>query len=917
MRTPLVSIDLETTGLNVETDAVIEIGAVKLVNGETIDVLDTLINPGVPLPPETTHITGIRQEDLRGKPTLADFLPTLREFIGDAAIVAHNASFDVAFLRRVGLLRANPVIDTLELASVLLPRMPRYGLGSLAASLGIAMEEEHRALADAKATAALYWHLWQRALTLPEALLQEVVQTGRILKWQIVEFFAAALQDADFQPSPMRTLQPDNESHIPLQLADVVHPIPAEEVRALLGADGALSRSMPQYEPRVEQQEMAAAVIEAFNNNSHLIIEAGTGTGKSLAYLIPAALWSAQNKQRVVIATNTINLQDQLLNKDLPLMSQALNVPIKAAVMKGRANYLCPRRLEAIRRRKPTSLDDLRIFTKIMVWLQESDRGDRSEINLRFNELTAWSRLSAQDEGCTMSQCEALMEGICPFYKARQRAEASPLVIINHALLATTLDSHQLPEFDYLIIDEAHQLEEAVTNSETIRIEMPTITRRALELGDMQKGLLADLFQQLQGQVSDKQRARLQEFAMGIGTANREVILLTRRFYDELVAWARDGRAEFTGTVRVTEAHRRSSAFAPLQDLSSKLCEYLDAISDAMNNLAAYLQRLQEKNAVRSVEDIIASVVGMANFFHETRLHLHEFTHAPDAGHVYWVDISQTSDFHAIVSAPLHVGALLQHTLWERKRSVVLTSATLDAGASFDFLVDRLRLNQAVTRKIGSPFDYENSTLLFLPVDMPEPSHPNYQKMLERAIVELAAALEGRVLVLFTSYNHLRETAANISPRLALGNITVYDQATGGSRETLLEGYRANPRSVLMGTRSFWQGVDLPGDELLGLVIVKLPFAVPTDPVFAARSEGYAQPFEDYAVPDAVLRLRQGFGRLIRSKRDRGIVAILDSRITRKKYGAAFLDALPECTRVSDTVASIGTHALRWLGRSS
>jgi DNA polymerase-3 subunit epsilon/ATP-dependent DNA helicase DinG len=915
MRTPLVALDLETTGLNVETDLVIEIGAVKLVNGQVVGVLETLIDPGVPLPLEAIHITGIRDEDLRGKPTMTEFLPTLRDFVGDATVIAHNASFDLAFLRRAGLFRTNPVLDTLELASLLLPRMPRYGLGSLAASLNIVMDEEHRALADARATAALYWHLWQRALTLPEELLREIVLTGGALNWHLAGFFAAALQDADFRPASMRTLEPDSDVHIPLQLAHDVHPISPDEVRHLLSVDGALAQSMPHYEPRSEQQDMAAAVIEAFNNDSHLIVEAGTGTGKSLAYLVPAALWAAQNKQRVVIATHTINLQDQLLTKDIPLVSQALDMPIKAAVMKGRANYLCPRRLEAIRRRKPTSIDDLRILTKIMIWLQESDRGDRGEINLRFNELTAWTRLSAQDEGCTMSQCEALMRGICPFYKARQRAEASPLVIINHALLATALDAHQLPDFDYLIIDEAHQLEEAVTNSETIRIEMPLITRRALELGDAQKGLLADLIRQLHAQVSEKQQARLQEFALGIGTANREVITLTRRFYHELVTWAQDGRSEYTGPMRVTDEQRRSSAFAPLQEVASTLYEYFDSIGDAMNNLAAYLRRLQENGTLKSVEDIVPSVVGMADFFYETRRQLYEFTHAPDAGRVYWVEISQTPDFHAVASAPLHIGALLQQALWERKRSVVLTSATLETGASFDFLIDRLHVDNPVTRKIGSPFDYKNSTLLFLPSDMPEPSHPYYQKMLERGIVELAAALEGRVLVLFTSYHHLRETAASISPRLALGNITVYDQATGGSRETLLEGYRANPRSVLMGTRSFWQGVDLPGDELLGLVIVKLPFAVPTDPIFAARSEGYSQPFDDYAMPDAVLRLRQGFGRLIRSKRDRGIVAILDSRITRKKYGAAFLDALPECTRVDDTVASIGTHALRWLGR--
>jgi ATP-dependent DNA helicase DinG len=917
MRMPLVALDLETTGLDVETDSIIEIGAVKLLNGVIIDTLETLINPQISLPLETTHITGIRQEDLRGKPSMAEFIPTLQSFVGDAPIIAHNASFDVALLRRVGLFRSNTVLDTLELASLLLPRMPRYGLGSLAAAIGIPMQEEHRALADAQATASLYWYLWERALTLPQEIILEVIQTGQVLNWSIVDFFAAVLADASYQPAALKTLQPDDQEHTPLRLALDVRPVPPGEIRALLGPGGPLSRILPHYEARTEQQDMAEAVIEAFNHDKHLIVEAGTGTGKSLAYLVPAAVWAERNQQRVVIATNTINLQEQLLQKDLPLVTQALNAAVNAAVMKGRANYLCPRRLEAVRRRKPTSIDQLRILTKIMIWLQDSDSGDRGEINLRFNELSAWTRLSAQDEDCTMSQCETLMHGICPFYKARRRAEAAHLVIINHALLAAALDSHQLPEFDYLIIDEAHQLEEAVTNSKTIRIEMPAIGRRALELGDAQKGLLADLLRQLQTRISSKQQARLQEFALAIGAANREVMLLTQRFYSELVTWGLDNRPDYVGPVRVTEVHRRSSGFAPVQEAASTLYEYLDTIAEAMSNLADYLQRLQDNQSFAELEEIIASVISAANFFAETRQHLHEFTHAPDIGRVYWVEIGAVPEHHAVVSAPLHVGSLLHHTLWECKRSAVLTSATLETNSSFEYITDRLRLDRVNSLKIGSPFDYKNAALLFLPVDMPEPSHPNYQKMLERAIVELAAALEGRVLVLFTSYNHLRETAANISPRLALGNITVYDQATGGSRETLLEGYRANPRSVLMGTRSFWQGVDLPGDELLGLVIVKLPFAVPTDPIFAARSEAYSQPFEEYAVPDAVLRLRQGFGRLIRSQRDRGIVAILDSRVTRKRYGAAFLEALPECTRVNDTVASIGTHALRWLQRKS
>ena len=293
---------------------------------------------------------------------------------------------------------------------------------------------------------------------------------------------------------------------------------------------------------------------------------------------------------------------------------------------------------------------------------------------------------------------------------------------------------------------------------------------------------------------------------------------------------------------------------------------------------------------------------------------LNSFADAPNANTIYWISAGQDSDYLALQTAPLHIGPLVEEYLWHAKRSVVMTSATLQTNRSFDYIRQRLNAVDAETLEVGSPFNYHDSTLLYLPNDMPDPNDRyRYQQAVERGLIELTAALNGRVLGLFTSYTHLRQTAQAITPRLALGNITVYDQSDGSSRQSLLDGFKTSERAILLGTRSFWEGVDIPGESLSALVIVRLPFSVPTDPVFAARAETYTDSFNDYTLPDAILRFRQGFGRLIRTRTDRGIVAIFDSRVLTKSYGASFIAALPDCTVKQGPLSTLSEFAVKWL----
>lgn len=924
MHGELVAFDLETTGLDVETDVIIEIGAVRLREGEVVDEFSSLVNPGFSIPAEVSFLTGIEQDDVRDAPSIKEVLPKFENFVGDAPLIAHNIAFDISFLKKHKILSNNLPIDTYELSALLLPSIPRYNLTSLTEHFEISLENAHRALDDARATAYLYWHLWEKASNLPVALLAEIMQHASQFQWDIGSVFEAALQhqknaNSDDQPLVQPAFAKPVTSK-PLVQGDSEYSIDPEMIDAIIDKSGKLNDILPDYEARPQQQRMAHEIAYAFSNHQHLIIEAGTGTGKSLAYLVPSALWTTKNQRRVVISTNTTNLQEQLIQKDVPLIEQILDESLNASVLKGRGHYLCPRRLAAVRRRGPGNVDELSTLTKILIWLQESTTGERGELTLRANEFPIWRRLSAEDEGCSTENCEAIMGGICPFHKSRRAAEASHLVIINHALLIADArsENHVIPDYRHLIVDEAHQLEDAVTDGLTMRVSGTMLYRRLDELGGTEKGILGDLLRIGRKSLPDKAVMKVEAYTQNIGEAVRAMQAHVKAYYKSLQTLLSElQRSDFPQrTILVGSSQRSVSAFGGVQARWQKLDEFFEVLRDAMEHLTRAVQRLKQKHDVDEFADLIKSTGASATFLAEVREHLHKFTLEPDANTIYWISTSYEGDL-SVVGAPLHIGPYAEAYLWQAKESAVLTSATLRTELSFDHIQDRFYADGVKTLAVGSPFDYKKSTLIYLPEDIPEPNQQGYQKAVERGIIELAAELDGRVMVLFTSYAQLKETARDITPRLSLGNIAVYDQAGSSSREALLEGFKSTEKAVLLGTKSFWQGVDIPGESLSALVIVRLPFAVPSDPVFASRSDTYENSFREYAVPDAILRFRQGFGRLIRSKTDRGIVTIFDKRIISKRYGQHFLESLPDCTVQTGRLAQLPKAASNWLSKDN
>ncbi|NDJ60818.1 MAG: DEAD/DEAH box helicase family protein [Chloroflexi bacterium] len=928
MHGELVAIDLETTGLSFTDDEIIEIGAVRFAGETVLEEFSTLVDPQRPIPDIVAQLTGIRSDDVVGAPLIRQVLPQLLEFVGDRPWMAHNITFDAHFLGRYGALTNNLRIDTYDLASVLLPQAPRYNLTSLTQQIGINIESAHRALYDARATASIYWMLWQKALALPYATLHEIAEMARDLAWDAKPVFEAAWREhPDRQVTVAAPALHDLFASPPTDRPPLVPnltrtQLTPEDFTAVFGDDGALKQKQPDYEPRPQQLEMAQGIAQGFNTAQHVMIEAGTGTGKSLAYLTTALLWALKNHERVVVSTYTLNLQDQLIQKDIPALQAALDQPYSeavVAVMKGRANYLCPRRLETARRQRPSNVDELRTLAKIMVWLLESSSGDKSEISLRGSEENVvWQRLSSEDEECTLERCHNAMGGACPFYKARKAADAAHLLVVNHALLLTdaAADSQVLPDYRYLIVDEAHHLEAALTSSLSFRLDETTLRRRLNDLGGPERGLLGELLRSVRLKAPDKDVQRLDAYISMIGEATHAMGVHVASLFKALqglLAELNVSRTDYQAQVRIHAQTRSKSSFAQLQTVWATLQEFFEVVGQAMTKVTKALKRL-ESYQISGYDDLINGAATAARHLDTIRRQLAGFILAPEPNTIYWLSVNTNWSQLTIHSAPLHIGPLAEAHLWQAKESVALTSATLQINGSFDFIKERLHADQVQAVDVGSPFNYRDSTLIFTPDDLPDPNDRNrYQQAVERAFIELAAALNGRVLGLFTSFSHLRQTAQAITPRLALGNISVYDQSDGSSRQALLEGFKADEKAVLLGTRSFWEGIVIPGESLSGLVIVRLPFATPTDPVFAARSETYPDSFQDYTLPDAILRFRQGFGRLIRSSTDRGVVVILDGRVLTKRYGPNFINALPESTVYSGPLATLADVAVRWL----
>lgn len=935
-----ISIDLEMTSARSESQEVIEIAAIKFRGERVLGSWSTLVRPRSEVPFGTQVLTGIEPRMLQRAPRFEDVADQLTTFVGGYPLVAHTVSSDVDCLRRQGVALTNPQYDTFELASVLLPQMPSYSLASLAERLGISFPRQHRAANDALVTKQLFLRLIEIAESLDLGLIQEINRLLADQDWPLKGIFraieveksrdalgtsirAAMAAKAGVEQTDLDLLLAPAGAEEPLRPKGPPEPIDPEPLAAMLAPEGLFATKLPSFEHREPQVKMMTAVAEALNEGKQLMVEAGTGTGKSLAYLLPAIGFATKNNQRVVVSTNTINLQDQLIQKDLPDLQEVLPTKFRATVVKGRTNYLCLTRLASLRRRADLTLAETIALIKILVWLPTTETGDQSELNLTDGERAVWSKLYAHPDICTPGTCNYARRGRCFLYRARAKAEASHIVVVNHALLLSdaAAGNQVLPEYQYLIVDEAHHLEDEATNrlgyvlhaKEVFDFLDDLIPATATE---RRGGLVGDVSVHFRGSSCPAElQKRVEECAHDVIPRVAEARAALDGFFQAVAAFMAQRPVDNRGyeqRARLTSAARSQPAWTTV-DVAWETVELrLIALQETLGRLYTRLEGL-DNYGLLEYEELVSQLASLIGFNEQLRTEGNAIVSNPSDDRIYWVTLGVNGDT-ALYSVPLDVGPLLQSTLYDDKNAVVLTSATLTTVGKFRYMKERLGLADAEELAVGSPFDYARSTLVLLPSDLPEPERPLYQKAVHQTLLQLCAATEGRTLVLFTSHAQLRAAYQAIYQPLARQGVLVLGHGvTGTPRRQLLNTFKTNPKTVLLGASSFWEGVDVVGDALSVLVITRLPFSVPTDPVIAARSELFEDPFSEYSLPQAILRFRQGFGRLIRSQLDRGVAVILDRRVQTKSYGSMILKSLPACTVRTPTTADVPGLAKKWL----
>jgi len=931
----LVVLDTETTGLSFRDCELIEVSAARLRGGEVIDRFDSYVHPSGPIPQEIVDLTGITDLDVADAPRARDVVAALASFVGRSPVIAHNATFDRHFVEKVrgGHLVSDTWVDSLALSRIALPCLSTHRLADLARAFGCA-EVTHDATDDVNALAGLWRMLLVALGDLPAGLLGHLASVHPEVEWSYRPLFErmvtrGAEGDDVVAPVPASEGQKEEKDKggfdlkaARLKILGAVDATPArfdaadkgdlapvseDEVEDAFGTGGVVPRMFDGYEARDEQVQMAKQVAAALDTSTHRCIEAGTGVGKSLAYLLPMALFAKRNGITVGVATKTNSLSDQLFATELPRLAKALPGGLSYVELKGFDHYPCLLRLEqSMTRELPANLtqneksDVLSAIATALSYVCQMPDGDLDGLGIRWNHVPRYL-LACKHTECLRRRCPYFLHA-CPLMGARQRAGQSDVVVTNHSLLLSNVsaDGRVLPPIRHWVVDEAHGLEEEARRLWALEVSSDRVRAGFRTLGTTKGGTIASLLGDVDKLDASSIVTRLltscsakaeraadatSELIGSIGELGDLVERGGRRPYDVATVWIDDKVRDSAAWARVTLAGN----------------EAIRSLDEARRSVRAAAEAMQDESPQSARE-----LLDAGSFLDDVCENVRTIVSGEDDTFVYAADVALKPSSRAkerLFAEKIEVGHELAKRWLSEMSSVVFTSATIAVGERFDHFEHAVGLDEVPAGRkdallLSSSFDFERNMAVVVAKDLPEPNDARYLDRLVDLLFDVHVAMGGSVLTLFTSRRDMERVYQGLSPRLKQEGLDLLVQSRGSSVRHLRQRFVSDERSSMLALKSFWEGFDASGDTLRCVVVARLPFAVPNDPLSLERKRRERNSWMRYTLPDAVLAVKQAAGRLIRTADDRGVLVMADSRVATKRYGRAFIESMPtdNCT---------------------
>ncbi|WP_018660354.1 ATP-dependent DNA helicase DinG [Heyndrickxia acidiproducens] len=909
-----IVVDLETTGNAAKKgDRMIQFSAVAIENGEIQDQYTSFVHPGQPVPVFIEELTGIHDRMLADAPVFSEIAPRISRLLEGSIFVAHNVMFDLPFLQHelktAGFAPFQGLnVDTVEFARIVMPDLDSYKLSDLAESLSLSHDRPHQADSDALVTAKLLLELMRRSSTLPLVTLEKLAALSYSLKSDLGFIFQDILAK---KRRHAENLPPDIEVYRGIALRKKTISSGGTDFRKInsypsgsIEKEKYFSAVFDEYERRPGQFEMMDHVRDAFENSRHTVIEAGTGVGKTLAYLLPSAFTAINGHEPVLISTYTVALEHQLLNKEVKLLEKMMQVPLRTVLLKGRSHYLSLFKFEQSLKEQTGHYEDVLAKMQILVWLTFTSSGDVDELNLTSGGKRYWRRI--KQDGWHLGQKDPWMSR--DFYlHAKQAAAHADIAVTNHAMLCSELgrEPSLFDDFPYVVIDEAHHFEQTARETLGMRAGFNQIKYLISCLGLYEQ---KQMFYELE-RLTEKYGIIGKWHTFEINTLLQALDADMDDLFGILAKKVMERKKDTAGyqkiKFRINKAQWKQKAWQAVLLCAERIYATLKDIRRA---LIGRLELLQEKAAglTEKEQAFIEELYSFLNDWEYLMEGMLQLMGKDDENRkVVWLegDLRALPNSLVIQCQPVSVASTLQKELYAKKKCVVMTSATLTVNHSFQYFLNEVGLpkQNVNTVQIRSPFQYDKQVQFIIPNDLPDISSTGQEVFAEKMaayLLAIAAETKGRMMILFTSFDLLKNVYHLMNESGLLDDFMLIAQGiSSGSRSRLTKNFKKFDKAILFGTSSFWEGIDIPGEDLSCLVMARLPFLPPGEPVTEAKCDDLRtqgkNPFSAYSLPEAVLRFKQGFGRLIRRKSDRGIFIVLDRRIETTTYGRAFIRSIP------------------------